>query len=100
MTGTAIGGRSGPGTPMVGALEQASEAVGHAAREANDAMATVDAGRSIVGVSARPPRQEQGEGIGLSIVKRLAELLDATVEVKSDATGTTFRVLLPRSYAH
>lgn len=40
-----------------------------------------------------------GEGIGLSIVKRLCELLDATLEVESAANvGTTFRVILPRVY--
>lgn len=43
---------------------------------------------------------EGGEGIGLSIVKRLAELLDASVEVRTESgVGTTFRVLLPRRYA-
>lgn len=39
-----------------------------------------------------------GEGIGLSIVKRLCEVLDATVQVDSDASGTTFLILFPRNY--
>jgi signal transduction histidine kinase len=44
-------------------------------------------------------RQQPGEGIGLSIVKRLCELLDASLELASSReTGTTFRVVLPRSY--
>ena len=44
-------------------------------------------------------KPQPGEGIGLSIVKRLCELLDASLEVASAAeTGTTFRVILPRSY--
>jgi hypothetical protein len=47
--------------------------------------------------SARLPA---GEGIGLSIVKRLCELLDASIELQSDAgQGTTFRVIFPRHYA-
>jgi signal transduction histidine kinase len=41
---------------------------------------------------------QPGEGIGLSIVKRLCDLLDATVNLDSSANGTTFRILLPRSY--
>lgn len=41
-----------------------------------------------------------GEGIGLSIVKRLCELLDATLELETaPGTGTTFRVILPRAYS-
>jgi signal transduction histidine kinase len=41
-----------------------------------------------------------GEGIGLSIVKRLCELLDATLELETAAgRGTTFRVVFPRRYA-
>jgi signal transduction histidine kinase len=42
-----------------------------------------------------------GEGIGLSIVKRLCELLDATIELNSvKGVGTTFRILFPRKYAN
>ena len=40
-----------------------------------------------------------GEGIGLSIVKRLCELLDATLEFEQDAEkGAMFRVIFPRRY--
>ena len=39
-----------------------------------------------------------GEGIGLSIVKRLCEVLDATVQVDSDHSGTTFQIMFPRAY--
>jgi signal transduction histidine kinase len=45
-------------------------------------------------------RGEAGEGIGLSIVKRLCELLDAQIEMQSvKDVGTTFRILFPRRYA-
>jgi len=47
----------------------------------------------------KPNREESGEGIGLSIIKRLCELLDATIELKSEqGVGTTFRILFPRKY--
>jgi len=40
-----------------------------------------------------------GEGVGLSIVKRLCELLDASLELGTDpGEGSTFRVTLPRQY--
>jgi signal transduction histidine kinase len=40
-----------------------------------------------------------GEGLGLSIVKRLCELLDASIELQSSSgQGTTFRVIFPRRY--
>lgn len=45
-----------------------------------------------------PQVDAHGEGIGLSIVKRLCELLDATLQVDSDASGTRFEILLPRAY--
>ena len=39
------------------------------------------------------------EGIGLSIVKRLCELLDASLELETTpGAGTTFRVVFPRTY--
>jgi signal transduction histidine kinase len=40
-----------------------------------------------------------GEGIGLSIVKRLCEMLDASLELESsEGEGTTFRMVFPRRY--
>jgi len=40
-----------------------------------------------------------GEGVGLSIVKRLCELLDASVELATaPGKGTTFRVTFPSRY--
>ncbi|HEY4640728.1 MAG TPA: ATP-binding protein, partial [Thermoanaerobaculia bacterium] len=48
---------------------------------------------------ALPPSQQPGEGVGLSIVKRLCELLDAGLELATKpGQGTTIRVILPRSY--
>jgi signal transduction histidine kinase len=50
--------------------------------------------RAPVGHLAAP-----GEGIGLSIVKRLCELLDATLELQTaPGQGSNFRVVLPRDY--
>ncbi len=44
-------------------------------------------------------RVPSGEGIGLSIVKRLCEMLDASLELESSqGEGTTFRVIFPRRY--
>ena len=41
-----------------------------------------------------------GEGLGLSIVKRLCDLLDATIDMTSETgVGTTFRILFPRQYS-
>lgn len=41
----------------------------------------------------------RGEGIGLSIVRRLCELLDASLELDSSSqSGTCFRVILPAHY--
>ena len=45
------------------------------------------------------PGSESGEGLGLSIVKRLCDMLDATIEIKSVVNvGTTVRILFPRKY--
>lgn len=49
--------------------------------------------------AARSSLAVPGEGIGLSIVKRLCELLDATLELTTQpGEGSTFRVVFPRSY--
>jgi signal transduction histidine kinase len=48
--------------------------------------------------SSRAPASA-GEGIGLSIVKRLCEMLDASLELESsEGEGTTFRIIFPRRY--
>jgi signal transduction histidine kinase len=40
-----------------------------------------------------------GKGVGLSIVKRLCEMLDAKIEMRSaEGLGTRVRVLFPRQY--
>lgn len=52
------------------------------------------------GKAAQVAAPVSGEGIGLSIVKRLCEVLDATLELETaPGAGTTFRVVLPRVYS-
>ncbi len=100
---------SGPGlqpgtvSDLQGALETATEN----AREATQAnrvhevvhMQPDDAGLSeAIAGDAGTSAPGHGEGIGLSIVKRLCELLDATMQVDSGRSGTRFRILLPRQY--
>jgi len=98
---TGPGFQAGPGAPMARALEEATEEarhVEHAARGIS-ATAATDRNQSSVATDDRPVHQERGEGIGLSIVKRLCELLDATMEMESKPDeGTTIRIAFPRAY--
>lgn len=99
---------TGPGfkrgqTPLRRVLKEATDRV----LEAEDS-ATEGEGSSLLATPA-PTLESQsstnghlptGEGIGLSIVKRLCELLDASIELQSTSgQGTTFRVIFPRRYA-
>ena len=55
-------------------------------------------GKLSINVTSEPHGQSS-QGISLSIVKRLCEMLDATIEMQSDPNaGTTFRILFPRHY--
>jgi len=91
------GFHAGPGAPMAGAMEEATGVAQESEQTSGTSAQASDAGPAPV--DARPVSQEQGEGIGLSIVKRLCELLDASVEMESVASqGTRFRILLPRHY--
>ena len=93
---------AGPGAPLLVGLQEATAS----AKESDEKAAAIEGQISHV---LPPPldaslakglaHQQPGEGIGISIVKRLCELLDASLEVASSAeTGTTFRVVFPRRY--
>jgi signal transduction histidine kinase len=93
---------AGPGAPLVLGLKAATASARESDEKAADAkgetsrVLTPPTGAASV---IRPARQQPGEGIGLSIVKRLCELLDASLELASGAdTGSTFRVVFPRHY--
>jgi signal transduction histidine kinase len=70
------------------------------AEEAGDPSANVDQAPLLDSWSSQlPTPAPSGEGIGLSIVKRLCELLDAGLELVTEpGKGTTFRVTFPRRY--
>lgn len=92
---------AGPGAPMLKALKEATASARESDEKARDAgdEATHVLPEESQETEFLPVRQQPGEGIGLSIVKRLCELLDASLELASSAeTGTTFRVLIPRRY--
>jgi signal transduction histidine kinase len=75
--------------PLAAALESATEANPMAANHTS----LEDTGKQTL-------RGDAGEGIGLSIVKRLCDMLDASIEMQSiKDQGTTFRILFPRHYA-
>jgi signal transduction histidine kinase len=90
VTDTGPGFHTDSGKPIVQALENANQ---------------IDPGSTAPAVPYAlsrvvPSAHEPGEGIGLSIVKRLCELLDATIEIESTpGVGTRFRILFPRHYA-
>ena len=98
---TGPGFHAGPGAALAGALEDATEQAQQVTEDARTGSVTHADENSMPARDAdrRPVRQAAGEGIGLSIVKRLCELLNATVELESrPGVGTEFRIVLPRSY--
>jgi signal transduction histidine kinase len=101
---------TGPGLP-VGTGAQIESELAEATQEARKAGAAPACTAEDVELDSpapvvRKPEASRrlvrhGEGIGLAIVRRLSDLLDATLEVDSmPGRGTTFRVLLPRDYRH
>ncbi len=96
---------AGPDAPMARQLHDATQTAhegddiprkGMAAADSAIAAAPTVAAKS----DTLPHSQIPGEGVGLSIVKRLCELLDASLELEtSPGEGTTFRVVLPSQYA-
>ena len=90
---------TGPGFPVSGSVPLTSALTGKPQTSGVD-RASVPAGSGVKGASSHGPAEPAGEGIGLSIVKRLCDMLNATVEVKSaQGAGTTFQVRFPRQYS-
>ena len=93
------------GSQIAGALEEATDQARRISTDASQREITQAEGRlaetrQLERDDPRQIYQNAGEGIGLSIVKHLCELLDATMELESQINvGTTFRILLPRQYA-
>ncbi len=88
-----------PAAPLERALQRATEESHHAeagvSAPAGPPPAAMLRSQSTAGAS-----RGGGEGIGLSIVKRLCELLDASLELETaPGAGTTFRVVFPCAYA-
>lgn len=98
---------TGPGfadglvTPLARYLKKAtdeSRSVETDAEHAGDPSANPDPAPTLPSQSTHKPATA-GEGVGLSIVKRLCELLDATLELETRrGHGSTFRVTFPRRY--
>ncbi len=90
----------GPAAPLAQALHEATVTTheGQELRgETDDHVAPAPTLTSQT--SPLAPHQQPGEGVGLSIVKRLCELLDASLELEtSPGEGSTFRVTLPCRY--
>jgi len=97
---------TGPGidenraAPFAQELHTATEAADDARDASTDRRRDIPAATTQPSASeALPQSQQPGEGVGLSIVKRLCELLDAGLELATKpGQGTTIRVILPRSY--
>ena len=95
---TGPGLHTASGEPMALALGDANLIASNTTGEATPSSAA--AAGTVSSLHRAAPMQEPGEGIGLSIVKRLCELLDATIEMESTpGVGTVFRILFPRTYA-
>jgi signal transduction histidine kinase len=94
---------TGPGFPE-GSAQPLQRALEKAHEQSASEAAT---GKSETKPTATEPAPQRaavvepaGEGIGLSIVKRLCDMLDATIDMTSErGVGTQFRILFPRKYA-
>jgi len=100
---TGPGFKSSVATPLERVLKRATDEA-HIVEHQNDLAKRVDpqadsAPTLASQTSSSSASAPAGEGIGLSIVKRLCEILDASLELESsEGEGTTFRVMFPRRY--
>lgn len=100
---TGPGFSSGSASPLERVLKRATDEA-HEVEQRNRPAAQVDpqaeSAPTLPSQSSHPrSHMPAGEGIGLSIVKRLCEMLDASLELESsEGEGTTFRIVFPRRY--
>ena len=91
---------TGPGFPVSGSAPLTSALAAKPSAGAAAADARSGAAGDAQGARGHAEVEQAGEGIGLSIVKRLCDMLNATVEVKSErGAGTTFQIRFPRQYS-
>lgn len=100
---TGPGFADGPVTPIAHALKQATDEAKTVEEKVESSSASSSNGASAPLLTSqsnyRSTDETPGEGIGLSIVKRLCELLDASLELETGrGKGTVFRVVFPRRY--
>lgn len=99
---TGPGLRFAPGAPIARALEEGTDLARKVEAESppgSPVEPVVESSSSSSLPEVPEAYRIPGEGIGLSIVKRLCELLEAGLEVSTEAgKGTTFQVSLPRRY--
>lgn len=90
---------AGPSAPIAAGLKEATASARETETKGSGSLHMLPLAPGDTETAPQSSAQQAGEGIGLSIVKRLCELLDASVELASSPeSGSTFRVLFPRSY--
>jgi signal transduction histidine kinase len=100
---TGPGFKHGSATPLERVLKRATDEAHEVEQQnvpGNQADPQADSAPTLASQTKGSRRQvHAGEGIGLSIVKRLCEMLDASLELESSGgEGTTFRIIFPRRY--
>lgn len=90
----------GSAGPLAQEIHKATEVAIDAQASSTDRRRDIPPAETLPSASqALPQNQQPGEGVGLSIVKRLCELLDSSLELATNpGQGSTFRVILPRTY--
>jgi len=86
--------------PLAQELHNATEVANDEREASTDRRRDIAAAKTLASASdALSQSQRPGEGVFLTIVKRLCDLLDAGLELTTKpGQGSTFRVILPRSY--
>ncbi len=98
---TGPGFHADTGIPVANQLREATQDAHDVENEAtaSGTSSNQDERAMTVASQSDPLHQQAGEGIGLSIVKGLCDLLDATLELESSkGKGSTFRVTFPCFY--